>query len=338
MTLLSGRALSASDLDADLVVGRQGHVERVAKALRLGFNVYVHGSPGSGRTTFLRQIQRVGVSCVSVDLNGLTDDSNLAEALTRISAALAAPAMNSPAAPRCATPGHPHAHRAGPPRAAAALTGPWDLPKVPAPQPSTADASRHTVVVVDNTSAQLRDILFGVWRDDMWELSLQWVVAGDVACGSQLLETFFATRLHLEPFDVGSVKEMLSRRLAASPDQAALPEGATRTIAEVLAPCTPRLAMHAAASIAADLDPAAAISRLRQSAETRRDLPAPTARALDALVAHGPAHAGDANLVAAMGVTRSRLVSLLAELETVGLATSQRAGRRKVYAALPALT
>ncbi|MCY4519086.1 MAG: winged helix-turn-helix domain-containing protein [Acidimicrobiaceae bacterium] len=54
---------------------------------------------------------------------------------------------------------------------------------------------------------------------------------------------------------------------------------------------------------------------------------------LDAFVHHGPTHAGDERLLAEVGVSRSRVVQVLAELEADGLVTAQRSGRRKLYAA-----
>lgn len=53
---------------------------------------------------------------------------------------------------------------------------------------------------------------------------------------------------------------------------------------------------------------------------------------LEALLAHGPAHAGDERLLAEVGVTRSRVVQVLAELEAEGLVMAERVGRRKIFA------
>ena len=57
MLLLGQRSLTASDADCRLFAGRVSGLRRVCRAVDLGLNAYVHGPPGSGRTSFLRQVE-----------------------------------------------------------------------------------------------------------------------------------------------------------------------------------------------------------------------------------------------------------------------------------------
>ena len=72
-------------------------------------------------------------------------------------------------------------------------------------------------------------------------------------------------------------------------------------------------------------------SRLEEIQKVRSLLKPTAVKVLDALGERGPTYAGDEQLLAEVGVTRSRVVQILAELEAQGLVTAERSGRRKLY-------
>ena len=57
MLQLSQRPLTASPADAELFADRVEELAAVRRAVELGFNVYLQGPSGSGRTSLLRRLQ-----------------------------------------------------------------------------------------------------------------------------------------------------------------------------------------------------------------------------------------------------------------------------------------
>ena len=70
MLLLGQRPLTASEADHRLFADRSSELQRVRRGLDLGLNAYVHGPPGSGRTSFQRQVERDRPEARYVRLHG----------------------------------------------------------------------------------------------------------------------------------------------------------------------------------------------------------------------------------------------------------------------------
>ena len=189
------------------------------------------------------------------------------------------------------------------------------------------------VVLADDLDRKDCHELFGRLRDGLWELPIQWVVAGSASSLDPPADTFFDAVVELLPFDHEDLQELVRRRAASgTPDEGSLLLSTAEPVIESVAPCTPRRAL----SVLRDLylsDDLAEATRALASLQSARASLKPTAnKLLDALIHHGPTYAGDAELLAEVGVTRSRVVQLLAELEADGLVIAQRAGRRKLFA------
>ena len=104
------------------------------------------------------------------------------------------------------------------------------------------------------------------------------------------------------------------------------------SLLDALAPCTPRRALAVLRDLYLSDDLLEATRQLENLQSARAGLKPTANRLIDALTHHGPTHAGDEELLAEVGVTRSRVVQLLSELEADGLVTAQREGRRKLFA------
>ena len=107
------------------------------------------------------------------------------------------------------------------------------------------------------------------------------------------------------------------------------------TLADVLAPATPRRVVSTARAVFLSPDPESNLKEIRDKQYAHHQLSATARLVLDALYAVGPAHAGDQKLLDQVGATRSRIVQVLRELEEAELVQSTRAGKRKLFA--PAL-
>lgn len=192
------------------------------------------------------------------------------------------------------------------------------------------------VVLLDDLDEDGRRKLFGRLRDELWELPIQWVVAGMHSYLEPPVDAFFESVIELVNLDEGTLQEMLRlRALSGSAEEQAMLRDIADSLSATIAPCTPRRALSVARDIFLSDDAMGASNRLEEMQELRSHLSESASRVLDGLIVHGPAHAGDEKLLAEIGVTRSRVVQLLAELETAGLATAQRVGRRKLYSAFP---
>ena len=322
MLLLGQRPLTASDADHQIFADRRSELKRVRRALDLGLNVYVHGPPGSGRTSFLRQIERVRPEARYVRLYGF---NTLSDRLDQVELAVTGVPLK----------------RTRPSQFANALkamsTTETEL---------VADPLRHLkksvglvgneplhVVLVDDVDRKDCHELFGRLRDGLWELPIQWVVTGTTPSLDPPADTFFDAVVELQPFDQAGVRELLSRRASSgTPEEGSLIMQMAESVLDTIAPCTPRRALAVLRDLYLSDDLQEATRQLEKLQAARASLKPTANRLLDALIHHGPAHAGDAQLLEDMGVTRSRVVQLLAELEADGLVTSRREGRRKLFA------
>ncbi len=323
MLLLGQRPLSASDADSQLFADRSYELKRVGRALDLGLNVYVWGARGSGRTSLLHQIQRRRPASRYARLEGLEklqdqlDEAERALVGTRVlerhrSLGLLA-MMGLPAIAEQRAKADPLGHLR-----TAAIGGKQD--------------GAH-VLLVDDLAASAIHELFGRLRDDMWELPIQWVVAGTASYLDPPADTFFDVTVELPSLDRDGLDELLTRRAASgTPQEERLLLAEATSALDPLAPCTPRRALAVLRDLYLSDDAAEMASELSQIQSARAALSPTANKVLEAFMAHGPAHAGDERLLSEVGVTRSRVVQVLGELEEAGLVTVERVGRRKLYA------
>ena len=325
MLLLGQRPLSASDADSQLFANRSDELKRVCRALDLGLNAYVHGPPGSGRTSFLRQVERHVPEAKYVRLQGAVA---LVERLEQFERAI----TGSDALPR--ERGNPLAEVLG-----QFATTQYRVVEDPLRHLKAAlrshPAASGPLLLVDDLDKDGCHELFGKLRDDLWELPIQWVVSGTSSHLEPPADTFFDAVIELEPFDLGGLQELVDRRAASGTgEEGVILRARAEPAIESIAPSTPRHALSVIRDLYLSEDVEAATFRLVEQRAARSRLSKTAARVLDAFVHHGPTHAGDEKLLEEVGVSRSRVVQVLAQLEADGLVTAQRSGRRRLYSAV----
>ena len=323
MLLLGQRPLTASEADKHLFADRSSELERVRRALDLGLNAYVHGPPGSGRTSFLRQVEHGRPKARYIRLHGfetLEDRLDQVERAVTGSNVLERPRPSPFAETFKAFSTTEVKVVADPLRYLRKAVGP-------------IGGEPFHVVLVDDLDRTDCHELFGRLRDGLWELPIQWVVAGLVSSLDPPADTFFDAVVELLPFDHKGLQELVRRRAASgTPDEGSLLLSTAEPVIESVAPCTPRRALSVLRDLYLSDDLAEATRDLANLQSARASLKPTANKLLDALIHHGPTYAGDAELLAEVGVTRSRVVQLLAELEADGFVIAQREGRRKLFA------
>ena len=323
MLLLGQRPLTASEADQNLFADRSSELQRVRRALDLGLNAYVHGPPGSGRTSFLRQVEHGWPKARYVRLHAF---ETLEDRLDQVERAV----TNSNVLER---------YRPPPWTEGIKLFSNTEVKIAPDPLRNLREAverigdDTRPVVLVDDLDHKECHELFGRQRDGLWEMKIQWVVAGSASPLDPPADTFFDAVVELLPFDHEGLRELVRLRAASgTPDEGSLLLSRAEPVIESVAPCTPRRALSVLRDLYLSDDLAEATRDLANLRLARASLKPTANKLLDALIHHGPTYAGDAELLAEVGVTRSRVVQLLAELEADGLVTAQRAGRRKLFA------
>ena len=192
------------------------------------------------------------------------------------------------------------------------------------------------VVLLDDLDEEGRRQLFGRLRDELWELPIQWVVSGTEPYLEAPVDAFFETVIRLEHLEHETLRQLLYRRAqSGTAEERAVFRDIADSVSATVAPCTPRQVLSVARDVFLSDDAMGASSRLEEMQLARSNLSGSAARVLDGLMVHGPTHAGNEQLLAEVGVTRNRVVQLLAELETEGLVTARRVGRKKLYSAFP---
>ncbi|MDE0066240.1 MAG: hypothetical protein OXN44_05115 [Acidimicrobiaceae bacterium] len=322
MVLLGQRALGTSDVDHGLFVDRSAELKRVQRALKLGLNVYVHGPRGIGLTSFLRQIERGWPEARYARLHGF---DTLTERLDEVERRL----TDQPSLSRyIRTP----------------MTSPFRTTRLVAEDPfrylrkaaSELTDQPQCVMLIDDLETTAVHDMFGRWRDSVWEVPIQWVVAGTSSYLDPPADSFFDVVVELPRFEYGGLQELLRRRaeFGTIEERRALQQLSDSVLVTV-APCTPRQALSVIRDLYLSDDLERETNQLKELHSARSRLKATPARVLEALAVYGPTNAGDEQLLAEVGVTRSRVVQVLAELEAEGLVTAERVGRRKLYSAHP---
>lgn len=296
MTSLSGRPLLDTATDAALFVPLGASFEQVRAAADRGYSVLLHGPRGSGRTTLLRAVlraRRLEDSGPTVLVQAAAATSPR-EAVAALTAALR-DATTGPSAPPPRAVSDPSSHTvAGELADLRALLG----------------ESGRVMFLVDNLRPDLAHRLFGVGRDDVWELDASFVVTADDADLSIVLappaDAFFDVRVHIPAPTRAEAEELLARRLG-------------RPVSWPGETGTPRRLLDAAR---ADPDDPASGDGARRERLTAAARLGPSAAALGALLEEvGSVSPSDDIARERLGLTSARLSQILAQMYDGGLLT-----------------
>jgi DNA-binding transcriptional ArsR family regulator len=312
MLQISQRPLSGSDADARLFVDRKEETGAALRALGLGFNLLVLGDPKSGRTSFLRHVERRATSegrrTAFVDAQAHPGPASLVEGLR------GALGGESPGA---TVPG-------------ATLTE-SDLANMASPPEGPA------TVFVDNLSPGTAQTLFGRFRDVLWQFEHQWVVSGLLVRRSEYLEppadSFFDSIIELGPLNEEDARALLEIRiaLAGASDDARQLEGLIDRIVKATSERTPGVLLALTREVLLHGGDESRLQELAELGRRARALGRSHAMLFSELETLAPVHAGDERLLQRLGYTRSRIVQMLKDLEGAGVVESRREGRRQLY-------
>ena len=322
MFQLGQRALTASKVDQELFVDRTEELAAIERALGLGFNVYVSGPRGSGKTSLLHQLaMRVHRGAVV----SLARVDSLDELVIRVARHIWHPSVGLDIHPD-----EQFAQFMDSVRSHLAEDGADRLEAIREAMPRRATPGP---LLLDNLHPRLRHELFGRQRDELWEIPLQWVVTGDDPQLGRPEDSFFETSVSIQPFAPNTMRELLKRRSRwADPEELEQMQRIADTLPDLVGPATPRRLLSTVRTVLLDPDIDGALERLRWQSHERSYLSGAAEQLLDSLSTLGPVHAGDERLLGGLGISRSRAVQILRELESVGLVRSIRDGRRKLYA------
>ena len=277
-------------------------------AERLGLNVYVGGGPGSGKTTLLRRVEHeYPGAAVFVRAEPAGSASGLLEAI--------ASAVMPPLSVRTRTAGTEldvlllEATLSG-------VLGDWQ---------DEDEAQRPRMVLVDGADEEQIRVLFGRYRDSLWDLPLTWVVAGRRSAPPPPADAFFDRVLQLAPWPQQQIQELIGLRVPQWPAEW------RDEVASILAPATPLQVLLELQTLVLSSNQTELLQRLSDERAQASSLPGRLRGLYEALNQAGPTHAGDEWLLAALGVSRSRVVHGLKELESLGLVRAERDGRRVRY-------
>lgn len=330
MLQISQRPLMATAADAELFVDRAGELERLSRAVRHGFNSLVLGERGVGKTSLLRRFERHLVAddakCRFIEASGAT---TVPELIDIIHDAV-------------------HGRRRDPTdRLLASLDGRdgiVDDLRLLAP----TEGGRLVVLLDSISSPGIVQHLFGRLRDDVWQLPLLWVVAGNRPDRSRYLEppadAFFDAIIDIGELDEDDAADLLRRRAQrAGEDEPAARVllGVAGKLAKQVTPRTPRNLLAAAREVLIDAedDPSRWVTNLYALQARAARLGRAPAMLFTEVMDLGPVSASDKRLLDRLGWTRPRAAQVLKQLEEAGLVVvTEEApdgpGRpRKLYAA-----
>jgi hypothetical protein len=329
MLQISQRPLQATAVDAELFVDRVAELEKLSRVVRHGFNSLVLGARGAGKTSLLRRFERQlaedGIDCRFVEASGAKTVPELLETV------------------------HEAVHgrrRDRADRLLGAIDGGDiidDLRRLEPPE------GRRAVILLDSIGRpDLIQHLFGRLRDDVWQLPLLWVVAGNLPDRSRYLEppadSFFDAVVEIAELDEAEAHDLLRRRAErAGPDEPAARVllSIARALAKEVTPRTPRNLLAAARDvlIEAEDDPTQWVSNLYFLQARAAEMGRAPAMLFTEVMDLGPVSASDSRLLDRLGWTRPRATQVFKQLEEAGLVvvTEQAPdgpGRpRKLYAA-----
>lgn len=296
-----------------MFVDRVSEIEAISSGIDLGLNTFVTGPAGSGKTSMLRHVQRRldGYEAVVAYVN-LEAARSIGRALESI-----AREVNPDAGARRSR--------------FAMVEDETDLIVVEEAVAARV-GSRPLVLLADGVSGEVATVLFGRYRDRLWDRSPQvrWVVASRHRFPPPPADAFFDRVVELGPFPPLVGADLLEKRVPETPAevrrQLAAVVGAAQPVFWMMVAQRLALATEAPDTIIAALAAQRAAgqqldSRLRTLYETLREL--------------GPVHAGDRELLERVRASRPWVVTRLKELEANGLVRSERDSRRVLYEVLP---
>jgi DNA-binding transcriptional ArsR family regulator len=304
----------------------------VERALALGFNVLLLGDPGTGKTSFLRQLERWrgDERTVFVDLERYETDRDKVRAI----AGALGQRGGAPARGRDAAAGG--RETAPDPAAWGALDDGSVIGEADVAAMAGAAGESHTVLL-DNGDPDFVHLVFGRFRDVVWEFPHRWVVAGEPARRSDLLrppaDAFFDAVVELGELAEDDARELLTKRVDAagdSPEASALRELIPEIVGSV--PARTPGALLAAARLALLSDnPGESFDEVIALQQRAAALGRNAALLFAEVEALGPVYASDPRLLRRLGYTRPRVVQLLKQLEGAGLVTGRSEGKRRMY-------
>ena len=315
---LSGRPLLATTRDAPLFVDREQDMKAIEEAVLANLNVLLLGARGSGKTTLLRRLarrlERRGSRAVFVEGSLATSPSEL---LGLIRARIA-----------------PEADA----RRADGATGESQLllDEIGALAADVrGDERRHVVLLDEVSSPDIVHTVFGRLRDEMWQLPITWVVAGDPRDRANYLrppaDAFFSRVLTLDALDEKAALKLLRARI--SQEQAS--DELLRAIVAESSRFPRDLIRVATDVIVVGAQPEQLASSRAKREQVLDALGEPAQRVVGELEVSGPASASDTAFLSRLGFGRSRAVQIFRELERMGIVESsiEHTGQRprKVY-------
>jgi hypothetical protein len=190
------------------------------------------------------------------------------------------------------------------------------------------------VIVVDDVDARAGHELFGRWRDELWELGIQWVVCARPETAAVLAQppadAFFERTVQVGPLGARAGADLLRRRHRISQADAL-------KIADAAQGNPRRMLDTARQHWVEDTPVKDVLATQARREETLHAIGRPAVMLARALRdSGGAASASDPELLQRLGWTRPRVVQVMAQLEDAGLVTASTVkdgpGRpRKVY-------
>lgn len=340
---LSGRPLTATSRDKPLFVDRVEEATAINDSMDAGINLLVLGERGSGKTSLLRNVSR-GLESNgwrAVFVEGALAKSPV-ELLTLIRARISPSIVVQGVGEQLVASvqalqalGRPHSF----PRRLEGSAGESELLLdlvSSLGDEVRSDARRHAVLIDEVSSPEIVHTVFGRLRDEIWQLPVVWVIAGDLKDRMSYLrppaDAFFSRVITLEPLD----EKMAFRLLRARIPRVQASDGLLRAI---VAGSTrlPRDLVRGASDVVVRGARPEQRALSREKRERALDsLGDPAKRVVAELEANGPASASDEDFLARLGFGRSRAAQIFRELERLGIVEAsidhpQGGKQRKMY-------
>jgi hypothetical protein len=198
------------------------------------------------------------------------------------------------------------------------------------------DERPHVVLLDEVSTPELVHTVFGRLRDEIWQLPVVWVVAGDVGDRNVYLrppaDAFFTRIIMMDAMDAATAFKLLRRRIPRT----RATDGLLKAIIEQ-STLSPRDLLRLASDVVVG---GARLEQLARSRAKREELletlGEPAQRVVAQLEANGPASASDDAFLNRLGFGRSRAAQIFGELERLGIveaSTDHSPGERprKVY-------